>query len=362
MKFQARSALIAVFVFLSLLFLLRPSFLQSNSNSDLKNLRGVQHQRDGTVPRIAKVSMLYGSEVNPYYVRALKSHRRHNERWNYGMHILEQDMIGGYWNKPSYLLSLVVAELAKPPPERVEWLMWVDADLILVNHAVPLETFLPPPDFPNIKFLGSRDGPGLNSGTFFLKVSPWAVQMLAKSIGLPMFRPDVDLGYSIDQSAMAYILNETEFHASGETVFQPRTWYNDFQFHEEIGTEWVEGDLLIHFPGLEEDRWLLMDKWLNKVERSPDSLLVDLEKTRYPGEIKDFWDMLRHSIDLVNRAQTYIDEGRVNLEAVAEAAFKVQQLIWDTKVFTPPGTDLMQLYKDATAELEKLLDRHASST
>ena len=69
--------------------------------------------------------MLYGDQVNPYYVRALKSHRRHNDRWNYGMHILQQDIVGGYWNKPSYLMSLIVNELAKPAAERVEWFMYV---------------------------------------------------------------------------------------------------------------------------------------------------------------------------------------------------------------------------------------------
>ena len=74
-------------------------------------------------PRIAKVSMLYGNPPNPSYVRALKTHRAHNERWNYAMEVLQQDITGGYWNKPSYLLSLLVRELAKPAAERIEWLM-----------------------------------------------------------------------------------------------------------------------------------------------------------------------------------------------------------------------------------------------
>ena len=234
---------------------------------------------------------------------------------------------------------------------------WVDADLVLVNPAVPLEIFLPPPDFPNIKFLGSRDGPGLNSGTFFLKVCPWSVQMLAKSIGYPMFRHDIDLGWSVDQTAMALTLNENEFHQTGESVIQPRTWYNIFHFHEEIGTEWAEGDLLVHFPGLDDDRWNLMEKWLNKVERSPDTLVVEIEKTRYPKEVNEFWSMLRKAIDLITRAQAYVDEGRKNMEAVADSAFKVQQLIWDTNVSTPPGTDLMERYRDETAKLKELLEK-----
>lgn len=74
--------------------------------------------------RIGKVSMLYGFQ-NTYYEHALESHQRHADRWNYPMHVLEEDISAGYWNKPSYVLSLVIQELAKPPEDRLEWLMWV---------------------------------------------------------------------------------------------------------------------------------------------------------------------------------------------------------------------------------------------
>lgn len=74
--------------------------------------------------RVAKVSMLYG-ETNHMYERALASHERHGKRWGYPMHILRQDISVGFWNKPSYLLSLVISELTKPAGERKEWLMYV---------------------------------------------------------------------------------------------------------------------------------------------------------------------------------------------------------------------------------------------
>lgn len=73
-------------------------------------------------PRIAKACMLYGSQ-NPLYERAVRSHQLHNELHNYPMHVLRHEITGGFWNKPSYLLSLVVNELAKAPEERAEWIM-----------------------------------------------------------------------------------------------------------------------------------------------------------------------------------------------------------------------------------------------
>jgi hypothetical protein len=68
--------------------------------------------------------MLYGNP-NPLYERALRSHERHAQRWGYPMYVLEEDISEGFWNKPSYVLSLVIQELAKPPAKRCEWLMLV---------------------------------------------------------------------------------------------------------------------------------------------------------------------------------------------------------------------------------------------
>lgn len=76
----------------------------------------------GGLQRIAKVSMLYG-KPNAMYERAIKSHERHSQKWGLGMHVLRQDISVGFWNKPAYLLSLVINELAKHPEDRVEWLM-----------------------------------------------------------------------------------------------------------------------------------------------------------------------------------------------------------------------------------------------
>jgi hypothetical protein len=59
------------------------------------------------VPTVAKFSMLYGGD-NSVYVRALKSHERHAVRHGYPMHVLRHEVATGYWNKPSYLLSLLV--------------------------------------------------------------------------------------------------------------------------------------------------------------------------------------------------------------------------------------------------------------
>lgn len=87
-----------------------------------RSLSYAEAPRAPTLQRIAKVSMLYGKH-NHLYERALRSHQRHAERWGYRSHILRQDITAGFWNKPTYLLGLVIQELAKPPQDRLEWLV-----------------------------------------------------------------------------------------------------------------------------------------------------------------------------------------------------------------------------------------------
>ena len=334
--------------------------------------------------------MLFGEETNPLYVRALMTHGEHNRRWNYGMEILQQDVAQGYWNKPSYLISLLVRELAKPPGHRVEWLMyvrnqssdaprselllhhscsahsttaafvlifkfrnrWVDADLILLNPSVPLETFLPPENGPQIHFLGNRDHKGLNTGTFFLRVHPWSIRMLEKATALPMYLPDIDLDTSVDQTAMSIVMSEAEFSQNHEVLFQPRVWYNSYQFHHAF--EGKDGDLLVHFPGLEEERWDFMAKWLDEVEKTTGKHDLAIDNTRYPSETKKFWTLVDDARNLLTKAHQQMDAAQTGsgMQGVMHAREELLSVIIGTKYPVPPGSDDFELYEKKIKELK----------
>ena len=70
---------------------------------------------------ITKVSILYG-ERNENYEGAVESHLRHAKRQGYPVHVLRNDIARGFWNKPTYLLSILVQELSKPVEERAQWI------------------------------------------------------------------------------------------------------------------------------------------------------------------------------------------------------------------------------------------------
>lgn len=78
---------------------------------------------------IGKVMMLYGNPT-PVYERALKGHNRHNEMHGYSMHVLREQTLSDFWSKPAYILQVLLAELAKPAPERLKWLVCVSLTLL----------------------------------------------------------------------------------------------------------------------------------------------------------------------------------------------------------------------------------------
>ncbi|RMZ86676.1 hypothetical protein DV736_g6096, partial [Chaetothyriales sp. CBS 134916] len=264
--------------------------------------------------KVAKVSVIYG-EVNEYYDAAIQSHRRHASRHGYPFHTLRHPVSEGYWNKAEYLHALLVMELAKPVGDRMKWLMWVDADSAIINPLLPIEIFLPPEGFHDVHFLGNKDQNGLNTGVFFVRVHQWSVKMFTKTLGFPIFKTDIDLGFSADQTAMALIFNETENQP--HVLYQPRKWYNTYQFHH--GYEGVPGNLLVHFPGLEEDRWDQMGGWLQTLN-NPGSAVkweVPYEDTYYPREIAAFWEQIRTGRDVIERAKGKIEQ-QVKEELVTE--------------------------------------------
>lgn len=78
----------------------------------------------GPLSSIGKVTMLYGpwaEDENNQLV--LKSHRQHAEKHGYSLHVLDQQTMHGMWSKLSYMLQLVLGELAKPEEDRMKWLL-----------------------------------------------------------------------------------------------------------------------------------------------------------------------------------------------------------------------------------------------
>jgi hypothetical protein len=175
-----------------------------------------------------------------------------------------------------------------------------------VNPAIPAETFLPPADMPEIHMISSKDHNGLNTGILFFHVHLWTVDFLIETLGYPLYLPDVDLGVLVEQEAMGRVLSKSSTGPEGRgyregNVYLPRPWINAYEWHHDY--EGKKGDILVHFPGLEDAKWPHMAKWLNIIESTPHEWEVPLNQTDYPAKLDAFWNKFRAARDAANSVE-----------------------------------------------------------
>lgn len=222
---------------------------------------------------VGKIHALFG-ESNPTYERALELHMAHAANHGHPMFVLRERLLSGLWSKPAWILNVILQELAKPEGERLEWILWIDADIVVMNPLIPLDVFIPPPEeFGYVNMLVTNDRHGLNNGCFLLRVSPWSVKLLTGIISFHHFRPEVKLKYT-EQSAMEEMVEDRYWRRS--VVHVPQYWFNSYpSAGGEIRTsdnprpnEFRPGGLQIHFAGNRDGkRSDRMNNWMEVAEQ-----------------------------------------------------------------------------------------------
>lgn len=111
---------------------------------DLKATKSVSPQK---LCQLGKVSMLYG-DPNALYERAIITHELHASQQGYTQLVLRNQIAEGYWNKPYYLLALLINELSKEPLSRLKWLMYksLEQQVLFVAYRIPGGS-MPTPSF-----------------------------------------------------------------------------------------------------------------------------------------------------------------------------------------------------------------------
>jgi hypothetical protein len=78
---------------------------------------------DKVVPhKIGMASMLIG-DTNPTYERALRTHLRHGEIQGYESFVMRSNVLDMMYNKPMFILNILMDEMKKPFHQRLEWLL-----------------------------------------------------------------------------------------------------------------------------------------------------------------------------------------------------------------------------------------------
>ena len=179
---------------------------------------------------------------------------------------------------------------------------WIDPDTIVLNPQIPVQLFLPPKDLDDYHFVGTHDKDGFNGGVMFLRVHEWTVKMLVEIIALPRIAPKLDLGIEKAQEATEKVIMSDMFRH--QTLYQPRTWYNPYQLRNST-FEGKNGSLLVHFQGLEGDKWVNMAKYLHNGTTPGPAFEMPLANTTYHNETTTYWSRVRQSKKLLECAREH---------------------------------------------------------
>jgi len=113
----------------------------------------------------------------------------------------------------------------------IDWLVWVDSDISIINPNIKLEAFLPDENMSKIHliagfdYLGRSDYCcGINSGVLFIRVHQWSLDILMRSISYPYFNGKKVLS-NPDQIALNNLLIEA--NESDHYVIASQDWFNN---------------------------------------------------------------------------------------------------------------------------------------
>lgn len=141
-----------------------------------------------------------------------------------------------YWSK--ILLMLKSLESGK-----YKWVVWMDADTLIMNMDIPLEDFIDD----RFGLIISEDMNGLNSGVFFVKNCKLALEYLQDVYA----RDDCLNAVWPEQTAMDRVLKEHQFLSFAKVV--PQRLFNSYPVESHTPTLkslYQPGDFIIHFAGV----------------------------------------------------------------------------------------------------------------
>ncbi|PPJ52193.1 hypothetical protein CBER1_10361 [Cercospora berteroae] len=261
-------------------------------------IEGHETKETRVISKVGKVMVIYGILAeSEFSKRVIEGHRQHTLLQGHPFQLFERQVLDGLWTKHAWLLSVLLTELHKSEGDRLQWLHFCDADVVLTNQDVPLDIFLPPKDFDHINLLISNDYNGLNTGAFFIRVHEWSVRLAIDVLALRSYRPEDQLKYS-EQSATEILL-ETEKYKNS-TAYVPQRWFNAYRGPREgdtlirgatvLSNTIREGDLQLHVAGTKKNK-AHISEWLDYAANTSSGWTRQLKDTTLPAEVALFWKL-----------------------------------------------------------------------
>ncbi|ORX37229.1 hypothetical protein BD324DRAFT_681145 [Kockovaella imperatae] len=197
---------------------------------------------------------LRGKSEESLYKASILSHQTYARAWGHG-YILDRtrwlgadDPRSKHLSKVYTLLHTVITELGREE-QGAEWIMFADADTLILDPSISLSEFLPQPhNHPSPIILANVDHRGFNAGVMIFRVSLRLATFL-----MDMLANEIELFESIgihpsDKHLFGYTLQQDKHKDVAEASVQiPQRWLNAYH---------IEGDgPALHVHLVNQRKW-----------------------------------------------------------------------------------------------------------
>lgn len=185
----------------------------------------------------------------------------------HGYYLFDQSHLIDTSRPPAWSKVKAVLDLFSKEDHKCDWVMWTDADTVIMNSDVQITDFLPAD--PKYDLLVASDkGGGYNSGVFLFRNSEWSKRTLEQWWDMKSFVRPPGLSLSGDNNAMKDLLKNME-DFDQHVLSPPRCTFNSFAKFLTLGQslavmdkleeqEWYldnehyhKGDFIAHTPGVD---------------------------------------------------------------------------------------------------------------
>ncbi|ORX80542.1 hypothetical protein BCR32DRAFT_268809 [Anaeromyces robustus] len=199
--------------------------------------------KEVTIPKFAIVTYADDIIVNSIYENCISEFYQYADIHGYKFFYNRKryDTIRNIYYMKLHVITEAIVRGLKD--NEYDWIFWVDSDTMLSNPNIKLETFLPEDN--NIHFIAAADINGLNAGAFLIRVNPWSLNFMMRSLSYIYYNRKMRLEFS-DQTSMNNVLvtDKEDKHY----VIVPQHWFNNYPGEKQ------NGDFIIHFAGLKDKK------------------------------------------------------------------------------------------------------------
>jgi hypothetical protein len=175
------------------------------------------------------------AESEPLAQKTMQKPYIHSAARGTPLFILHAPVDGGFWNKSAFILSVLLEEMAKPPENRLKWLLWVDQVVFISECCCRPSSFLPSRRHRAAEYvrrliqtnrthlLATGHWNSLNNSVLLVHVDQWNIDLFGDIVALRRHKPERKHPFT-ELSVMGELLKTDKYRSGIQYIPHTLLW------------------------------------------------------------------------------------------------------------------------------------------